>query len=132
MLKIYRYCSNGPFPIIVHSLLGFLFMFENANITVFNVFGNSRHDAARSYNFTGLFSLCQISPSSVSANSVVSSSSHMQTLVFGCFLLVVGVRGESTAPADCVCTLFSCLLDKKIRVSDEGTTMARPRRINRL
>ncbi len=45
---------------------------------------------------------------SVSANNVASSSAHMQTLAFACFLLVVVVKGESTAFVDFV----SCQLDE--------------------
>lgn len=77
-------------------------------------------------------SLYARSPShlSVSADRVISSSAHMQTLVFACFFLVVGVRGVSPAHPDCVFELCFLTARQRIKVQDEGTKMARLWRIN--
>lgn len=56
---------------------------------------NSTHYVGQR-SFSGILSVCQICCVSVSANSVVSSSAHMQTIVFSCFLFAAGVRREST------------------------------------
>lgn len=56
-------------------------------------------------------SVCQIC--CVSANGVVSSSAHTQTIVFSCFLFAAGVRRESTVS---VANLFYVRLLGRLRI----------------
>ena len=68
---------------------------------------NPRHYAGCTFSVESSLCAKSLSCLSVSANSVVSSSTHIQTLVFACFLLVVGLRIESAVPVRLrICALF--------------------------